>query len=349
MNCITSTKQSNVNRYSYFVIPVLFKSSCLIYLLCFLSFIARSQVLPGFTPNGTLQEQEMTITDHWKNVLVNINAPLQFNPKGKTYVIYFALPNGNTIEWTKGKKLQPGDDWHFDIQHIAAQTRYIRNLDSKNNYIVAWLMATQKSWPAWKRSTPDSLALIKNIADSITAIFKRYDPKICLNGHSGGGSFIFGFLDAVNEIPSSVERIAFLDSDYGYQDSLHKNKLVKWLRQNKTNKLIVLAYNDSVVIYNGKPLVSPTGGTWYRSRLMQSNLAESFRFNTVEDTSFINHQALNGRIKIILKKNPGGLIYHTEQVARNGFILSLLSATKFDDKKYFTYFGERVYEKFIGD
>jgi hypothetical protein len=111
----------------------------------------------------------------------------------------------------------------------------------------------------------------------------------------------------------------------------------------------VLAYNDSVVIYNGKPLVSPTGGTWYRSRLLQSNLAESFRFTTVEDTSFIKHQALNGRIKIILKKNPGGLIYHTEQVARNGFILSILSTTKFDDKKYFTYFGERVYEKFIGD
>jgi hypothetical protein len=172
MSCTSSSKPTTVNCYSSYAISVLLKSSCLIYLLCFFSFIARSQDLPGFTSTGSFQEQELSIPDQWKNVLVNINAPLQFNPKGKTYVIYFALPNGNTIEWTKGKKLQPGDDWHFDIQHIAAQTRYIRNLDSKNNYIVAYLMATQKSWPTWKRSTPDSLALIKNMVDSITAIFK---------------------------------------------------------------------------------------------------------------------------------------------------------------------------------
>jgi len=170
-----------------------------------------------------------------------------------------------------------------------------------------------------------------------------------LNGHSGGGSFIFGYLDAVENIPAYVKRIAFLDSDYGYEETKHTNKLVNWLKNNKANKLLVLAYNDSIVIYNGKPLVSATGGTWYRSRLMQKNLAATFDFSTVTDTAFISHTALNGRIKIILKENPDGLIYHTEQVARNGFILSLLSATKFDKKRYFTYFGKRVYEKFISD
>ncbi|HNU89455.1 MAG TPA: hypothetical protein PKJ94_14245, partial [Ferruginibacter sp.] len=70
---------------------------------------------------------------------------------------------------------------------------------------------------------------------------------------------------------------------------------------------------------------------------------------TAADTAFIRHSALGGRIKIILKQNPTGLIYHTEQVARNGFILSLLSATRFERKKYFTYFGHRVYEKYIRD
>jgi hypothetical protein len=208
-------------------------------------------------------------------------------------------------------------------------------------------MAEQKSWPSWKRTTQNSIPLIKNIIDSITDHFKAYEPKIILNGHSGGGSFVFGFMDAVKEIPDNVDRIAFLDSDYGYEDSLHTNKLVRWLNQNNTNKLLVLAYNDSLVIFNGKPLVSPTGGTWYRSRLMQRDLSTSFRFSTIADTAFIQHVALNGRIKIILKENPAGLIYHTEQVARNGFILSLFSATKFDKRKYFTYFGERVYEKFI--
>ena len=53
------------------------------------------------------------------------------------------------------------------------------------------------------------------------------------------------------------------------------------------------------------------------------------------------------RIKIILKQNPNALIYHTVQVEKNGFIYSLLSNTRYDKKKYFIYFGERVYEKFI--
>jgi hypothetical protein len=82
---------------------------------------------------------------------------------------------------------------------------------------------------------------------------------------------------------------------------------------------------------------------------MQRNLSAIFKFKTQADSSFITHDALNGRIKFILKENPGGLIYHTVQVERNGFILSVLSATKFDRKKYFTYFGKRVYEKYISD
>jgi len=325
------------------------KEFIFIFLFTSTSFLVEAQLLPGFKATGNFNEQELTIKDQWKDVQISINAPLQSNHKGKTYLIFFALPNGNSIEWTKGKKMKEGDDWHFNIQHIAAQMRYVRSLDKKNNYIIAYLMAEQKSWPTWKRITPNPLSLIKNIIDSTANLFKEYHPKLVLNGHSGGGSFIFGFLDSVEEIPANIERIAFLDSDYGYVEDQHKNKLVKWLNQNNANKLVVLAYNDSVVIYNGKPVVSPTGGTWYRSRLMQRNLSSSYRFTTVSDTAFITHKALNGRIKFILKENPGKLIYHTVQVERNGFIQSLLSDTKFDRKKYFTYFGERVYEKFIND
>ncbi|MCW3090180.1 MAG: hypothetical protein JWP81_1249 [Ferruginibacter sp.] len=325
------------------------KSLLTIHLFLGLGLFSKAQSLPGFKETILFREQELTIKDQWKNVIININAPLQFNREGKTYLVFYALPNGNSIEWTKGKKLLPGDDWHFDIQHIAAQTRFVRNLDKKNNYIIAYLAAEQKSWSAWKRTTPRSIYLIKDIMDSITNRFQNYNPSIILNGHSGGGSFIFGLLDASPEIPSNVERIAFLDSAYGYEDSLHTNKLTTWLQNSKSHKLIVLAYNDSLVIFNGKPLVSPTGGTWYRSRLMQRNLAKHFHFTTISDTAFIAHEALGGRIKIILKQNPNGLILHTEQVAKNGFILSLLSATRFERSKYFTYFGERIYQKYISD
>ena len=209
-------------------------------------------------------------------------------------------------------------------------------------------MADNKSWPAWKRTHHGSFDLIRNFVDSLSGRFSEYNPRIFLNGHSGGGSFIFGYLDGVPKIPDNIERIAFLDSDYGYDETFHSRKIADWL-QNEDHKLFVLAYNDSLVIFNGKPLVSPTGGTWYRSLLMQRKLSETFPFKTIADTAFIDHSALNGRIRIILKHNPNGLIYHTVQVEKNGFIFSLLSNTKFDRGKYFTYFGDRVYEKYISD
>ena len=330
-----------MNRSCYNIIClVIFLTCCVIH--------SHSQILKEFIRTEGFNEQQLWIKNGQDSVTININAPMHFNKKGKTFLVLFALPNGNSIEWTKGKKIKPGDDWHFDIQHIAAQTRFVRNLDKKNNYIVAYLMADQKSWPAWKRTIPDAKIKIRNIVDNLVQRFKEYDPKIILNGHSGGGSFIFGYLDIVENIPENIERIAFLDSDYGYDDSLHTKKLADWL-QNKNHHLFVLAYNDSIVIFNGKQLVSPTGGTWYRSRLLQRKLSSYFSFNTTADTSFINHSALDGRARIMLKENPNGLIYHTVQVEKNGFIFSLLSNTKFDRRKHFTYFGDRAYEKYISE
>ena len=328
-----------MNRSCYKIICLVIFST--VFITC-----SHSQILKGFKQTEQNNEQELWIKNGLDSVTININAPLHFNKKGKTFLILFALPNGNTIEWTKGKKMNAGDDWHFDIQHIAAQTRFVRNLDKKNNYIVAYLMADQKSWPYWKRTTQNSKIKIQKLVDSLAGLFAKYHPKIILNGHSGGGSFIFGYLDVVEKIPDNIERIAFLDSDYGYEDSLHTKKFVEWL-QNKDHHLFVLAYNDSIVIFNGKQLVSPTGGTWYRSRLMQRKLSEYFTFKTTTDTSFIKHFALNERVRIILKENPRGLIYHTVQVEKNGFIFSLLSNTKFNKRKYFTYWGDQVYEKYI--
>ena len=334
---VITNKIRNRSYYKIFLI-VIFSTCCV--------NVSQSQKLNGFAETGSFYEQELWIKNELTAVTICINAPLHLDKKGETYLVLFALPNGNSIEWTKGRKLNAGEDWHFDIQHIAAQTRFVRDLDKKNNYIIVYLMAEQKSWPAWKRTIENSGVKIKNIVDSVRSIFQFYNPRIILNGHSGGGSFIFGYLDAVEKIPDNVARIAFLDSDYGYEDSLHTDKFIDWLKD-KNHKLLVLAYNDSIVIYNWKQLVSTTGGTWYRSRLMQRMLSESFAFKTLTDTSSINHSALNGRVRIILKHNPNGLIYHTVQVEKNGFIFSLLSNTKFDRRKYFTYFGDRVYEDFI--
>jgi hypothetical protein len=298
------------------------------------------------TPSIRSQPRKIRIDNPQNRTLTEIDMPDTLLPKRKTLLIFYALPNGNSIEWTRGKKMEPGDDWHFDIQHIAAQTRYLRQVMSDQNIIVAYMANHLKSWPAWKRQPPGGPAEIKRLVDSIAGSFSAYHPRIMLNSHSGGGSFIFGYLDAVDKIPGQVERIAFIDSDYGYEDSLHANKLTYWLSAGK-HYLSILAYNDSVVIYNGKPLVSPTGGTWYRSQLMQRQLASVFRFKNTEDTAFRNYSALSGRVDIHLKTNQEGKIYHTEQVARNGFIHTVISGTKYGQKAKYEYWGERAYTGFI--
>jgi len=295
-------------------------------------------------------ESNIQLDNPQNKTVIRINLPddiTHISPKKKTLLIFFALPNGNSIEWTMGKQLQPGDDWHYDIQHIAAQARWLRQAMPDQNIIVAYMANELKSWPAWKKQQSNGPMEIKRIVDSITGMFASLHTDIMLNSHSGGGSFIFGYLDAVDKIPEQVSRIAFIDSDYGYEDSLHSAKLVQWLNASKQHHLNVLAYNDSVVIYNGKPLVSPTGGTWYRTKMMQRKLSESFHFKTHADTSLIHYSALSGRIDIYLKTNSEGKIYHTEQVARNGFIHTVISGTKYQGKPGYQYWGERVYGEFI--
>lgn len=96
--------------------------------MLFNSYNIKAQDLPGFTKSGAFEEQQMVIEDAKMGTRILINAPLQgFGEKDKVLLVFFALPNGNTIEQTMGKNLQKGDDWHFNIQHIAAQTRFLRH------------------------------------------------------------------------------------------------------------------------------------------------------------------------------------------------------------------------------
>lgn len=325
------------------------KRNKIILLLLLLPFASTAQVLPDFRPSGAFNEQQLVIEDSPPGTRILINAPVEgFGKDNRILLIFYALPNGNTIEQTFGKKLKQGDDWHFNIQHIAAQTRFLRNMVRDRTIVVAYLETKQKSWPAWVADTPGSLEKVKKIVDDVSNLFAQWHPKIVLNGHSGGGRFIFTYINSVLEIPQEVERIAFLDSNYGYEDTLHGPKLVRWLKSDKNKYLCTLAYNDSVVIYNGKPLVSPTGGTWYRSKMMRNYLSDEFSFRVRQKDSLQWNSALGRRIEFVLKPNPAGKIYHTVQVELNGFIHSMLSGTRLENKGY-RYFGSRVYNGYISD
>ena len=136
-----------------------------------------------------------------------------------------------------------------------------------------------------------------------------------------------------------------MDSNYGY-DSSHYPKFRRWLKENRSASLVVFAYNDSIALYNGKPVVSAQGGTWYRSRLMLRQLQNDFELKTVRDDSLVVIADKKKRIGFHLKTNPQQKILHTQQVEYNGFIHSVLFGTKQENTGY-RYFGERAYTGLI--
>ncbi len=279
-------------------------------------------------------------------VRIVINAPAReaFPTIKPVLLVFYALPNGNTIEQTIGKKTSPSDDWRFDIQHIGAQTRWLRQVITNKTIVVAYLEAGTKSWPAWRKKYQDTQ--IVEILDGVRGIFVSKKTEVILASHSGGGSLVFGYLNAVGKIPGDVKRIAFLDSNYAYSSTNHADKIKNWLAASGENHLSVLAYQDYLGLLDGKNFVSEAGGTWSHSRTMLRDLGGQYRFTSMTNGGLEIFQATGGQVEFLLKENPEHKIFHTVQVERNGFIHALLSGTA-DAGKGYEYFGERAYTNWI--
>jgi len=136
------------------------------------------------------------------DVKITMDVP-QLKKSKKGILVIYALPNGNTTEETMGKKMKEGDDWHFDIQHIRAQTKFVRKQLSDDNIIVAYLENSFKSWPAWKTKHEDYITVTQRIVDTLFKLIPLKKKIIYLDSHSGGGRFIFDYLDGVNITPSN--------------------------------------------------------------------------------------------------------------------------------------------------
>jgi hypothetical protein len=309
-----------------------------------------TKVIPGFSISPYFGEQVMTFIYN-PEVRIHINAPPinSFDATKPTALIFFALPNGNTIEMTVGKQIGPTDDWHYDIQHIGAQTRFLRTKIKDTNVVTIYLEANAATgslaWPTWSSRFSNNAALAKGLIDSMKSMFSSYHPYVILSSHSGGGSFEFDYLNSGTAIPNDVKRIEFLDSDYNY-DNTYGLKLRNWLDAAPDHFLSVLAYNDSIALLNGQPFVSATGGTWYRTRMMITYFYNYYPLTSTVDSNFITCTALNGRIKIVLKQNPARAILHTVQVELNGFIQTNLSGTPLEGSGYM-YYGSRAYSDYI--
>jgi len=134
---------------------------------------ARAESMPGFTVSGQFREQVRVFQFEPGVTVTMVAAPERdFHPQQPSTLILYALPNGNTTAQTIGKASGPKDDWHFDIQHIGAQTRLLRAANPGRNLVIAYLENTQKSWPAWRAANKNNPALIADMVAKLRAALR---------------------------------------------------------------------------------------------------------------------------------------------------------------------------------
>jgi hypothetical protein len=304
--------------------------------------------LPGFAPSGSFNER-IRVLDLYPGVTATIVAPANVDTRERVDLILYALPNGNSTAQTIGRKLAEGVDWHYDIQHIGAQTRALRTLGLPQA-IVVYLEADTKSWPQWRqvRGYDKANARIVEIVDQIRmAIGNPPHLSVTLTGHSGGGSFMFGFIEGQDSLPSWLERIAFLDANYNF-DYRHGEKLVKWLRGNPKNTLVVIAYDDRNIMLDGKKVVSDSGGTWRASERMMNYLREPFEFTS--DTLGQFRRFHSSQIEVLLHPNPENKILHTVMIGEmNGYMHAVLVRRPSYDRGEMLLKPARAYTQWVED
>lgn len=322
------------------------------------SAMAASDAL-SWSRSAKFDERVTTISPVAK-VDVVINAPGRMSDDNSTFprrLIFFTLPAGNTIPWTIGRKTGPGDDWHFNIQHIGAQTRRLRELLTSQDVYVAYAQgrgvfgttSTREgnSWSLWKQNagTTAPQGIVK-VVENVREKVGSSGTSVTLSGHSAGGGFIFTFIDAQDKIPDYIDRIAFLDATYNYDREKHAAKLIEWLKRSPDHVLVAIAYDDRNVILNGKHIVSDTGGTYRANLRMIDDLGKEFPLTKSEDAVTSSFRGLNGRIELTLVDNPAAKILHTVIVEKNGFIHANTVATEAESRAD-KFWGDPGYTKFI--
>lgn len=302
--------------------------------------------LPGFAPSGSFAE-ETRVLSLAPGVTATLVAPAKLDRRKRVDLILYALPNGNSTAQTIGQRLTEGLDWHYDIQHIGAQTRALRARGIPQA-IVVYLEADSKSWPHWRRSQGYERAnqRIVEIVDELrVSIGNPSRVAVTLTGHSGGGSFMFGFIEGRDTLPSWLERIAFLDANYNFEPQ-HGSKIGEWLRRDARHTLVVLAYDDREIMLDGKKVVSDSGGTWRASQRMIQNLGGSF--SLVEGKLGEFHRYSDAQIELLVHPNAENRILHTVMIGEmNGYMHALLVRRLGYDKGESVLKSARVYEQFI--
>jgi len=324
------------------------RNACGMLLLTLIALTARAADLTGFTKSPDFDEQTKWLTLAG-GVRLHINAPASFDTNKPTLLILYATPNGNTIEQTLGCAKAEGLDWHFDIQHVAAQVRRLREVDQRENIVLAVTQAPKLSWPAFRQGNAEAGKIIQGVVEMAAKDLPGTSVKVVLSGHSGGGSFIFGFINAADAIPQSIARIIFLDANYAYDDeeARHGEKLLAWLKPDKARRLIVIAYDDREITLEGKKVVGPKGGTYRATQRMLDYLKKSTTISETRAEPFTHYAALENQIQFFVHANPENKILHTALVGEMNGLLHAATLGAPEEGKWGTFGGPRAYEKWI--
>lgn len=261
-------------------------------------------------------------------------------------LIVYATPNGNTIEQTLGCSAIAGRDFHFDIQHVAAQTRGLREVGIERNSLLAIVEAPGLSWPSFRRDHANANQLIHDLTQELASHIGA--SRFILAGHSGGGSYVFGYVDACETLPTALERIVFLDANYAYSDELrHGEKLIAWLGSDASSRLVVIAYDDREIELNGKKVVGPDGGTFRATQRMVTRFRQDMSVEATFEEPFQSYRAMDDRIHLLVHPNPDNKILHTALVGEmNGWMHGLTLGTK-GEGTWGTFGGPRAYTAWI--
>ena len=236
-------------------------------------------------------------------------------------LVIYATPNGNSIEQTLGSRPENKAAWRFDIQHVAAQVRRVRQLRTDVSIALSVIEAPERSWPAYLSKLPDAPATTMRLVQYLRAQTEADEVILC--GHSGGGSFLLRCM-AAGPIPQYIRRIVFLDASYSWDNSRHAQPVLQWLQGNPQNHLLSIAYDDRHVELNGRRVVGDDGGTWRATERMVEGLGGRSNFTEESLGPFTHLTAINGQVHLLLHTNPQNQILHTALVGdMNGLICSL--------------------------
>lgn len=211
---------------------------------------------------------------------------------------------------------------------LRCSMRGLRNQDASRDYILAVVQPSQLSWPEFRRTAADANRWIAEWVESMKIEVDA--DEIVLACHSGGGSFLWGWMKAYDELPEHLHRLIFLDANYSFSiEEGHDRKLVQWLSRSKENVLVVIAYDDREIQLNGKQVVGADGGTYRASERMLNSLSATIEFSDMTEGSFRNRIGLDGRVQLLVHQNPDNKILHTALVGEmNGVAVGMSLASK---------------------